>query len=182
MIFAWSARNFRKKAVKSTIFELQQSFLYNFGVAENFWFNGGGFISQKKEGGRPPRSPLCPGLLHVLPPSALSPFYKNIIAPSSFPPSPPWDVFVTNPKSLISIKRRTLRILYFNHRYFEVSISHVLEIFAISRLNIMGIINLNWYFFHYDTLIRKKCKKQIKNIYVYLKIIFLYHTYCRFDF
>ena len=35
-VFARAARNFRKKSVKSTIFELQQSFLYIFGVAQNF--------------------------------------------------------------------------------------------------------------------------------------------------
>ena len=34
-------KNFRKKVVKSTIFELEQSFKHIFGVAENFWFNGG---------------------------------------------------------------------------------------------------------------------------------------------
>ena len=38
---------FGKMAVKSTIFELQQSFLHIFGVAQNFQFNGGGFKSQK---------------------------------------------------------------------------------------------------------------------------------------
>ena len=43
-------KNFRKKVVKSTIFELEQSFKHIFGVAENFWFNGG----VKKGGGRPP--------------------------------------------------------------------------------------------------------------------------------
>ena len=32
---------FRKMAVKSTIFELQQSFLHIFGVTQNFQFNGG---------------------------------------------------------------------------------------------------------------------------------------------
>ena len=37
---------FRKTAVKSTIFELQQSFLHIFGVAQNFQFNDGGFMSQ----------------------------------------------------------------------------------------------------------------------------------------
>ena len=41
---------FRKMAVKSTIFELQQSFLHIFGVAQNFQFNGGGFMSQKGGG------------------------------------------------------------------------------------------------------------------------------------
>ena len=30
--------------------ELQQSFLDIFGVAQNFWFNGGGFIAQKGGG------------------------------------------------------------------------------------------------------------------------------------
>ena len=39
-----------KKSVKSTIFELQQSFLHIFGVAQNFWFNGGGVIGQKGGG------------------------------------------------------------------------------------------------------------------------------------
>ena len=42
-------KNFRKKVVKSTIFELEQSFKHIFGVAENFWFNGG-----VKKGGAPP--------------------------------------------------------------------------------------------------------------------------------
>ena len=51
---------FRKMAVKSTIFELQQSFLHIFGVAQNFQFNGGCFMSQKGGGGRPP--PLYPAL------------------------------------------------------------------------------------------------------------------------
>ena len=32
-------------AVKSTIFELHQSFLHIFEVAQNFQFNGGGFMS-----------------------------------------------------------------------------------------------------------------------------------------
>ena len=41
-------------AVKSTIFELQQSFLHIFGVAQNFWFNGGGFMSQKGGATAPP--------------------------------------------------------------------------------------------------------------------------------
>ena len=40
---------FRKTAVKSTIFELQQSFLHIFGVAQNFQFNGGCFMSQKED-------------------------------------------------------------------------------------------------------------------------------------
>ena len=30
-----------KKVVKSTDFELEQSFKHIFGVVENFWFNGG---------------------------------------------------------------------------------------------------------------------------------------------
>ena len=38
---------FEKKALKSTILELQQSFLDIFGVAQNFWVNGGGLIAQK---------------------------------------------------------------------------------------------------------------------------------------
>ena len=55
---ACAARNFFKKAVKSTIFELQQSFLYIFGVAQNFWLNGGGFMAQKGGvGDRPPSHP-----------------------------------------------------------------------------------------------------------------------------
>ena len=41
LVFTRVARNFRKKVVKSTIFELEKSFKYIFGVAENFWFNGG---------------------------------------------------------------------------------------------------------------------------------------------
>ena len=44
-------KNFRKKVVKSTIFELEQSFKHIFGVAENFWFNGG----VKKGGTAAPR-------------------------------------------------------------------------------------------------------------------------------
>ena len=47
---------FRKTAVKSTIFELQQSFLHIFGVAQNFQFNDGGFMSQK---GDPPSFRPC---------------------------------------------------------------------------------------------------------------------------
>ena len=47
---------FWKKALKSTIFKLQQSFLDIFGVAQNFWFNGGGFIAPKG-GGAPPLDP-----------------------------------------------------------------------------------------------------------------------------
>ena len=43
-----------EKAIKSSIFELQQSFWHIFGVAQNFWFNGGGFMSQKGGGNRPP--------------------------------------------------------------------------------------------------------------------------------
>ena len=35
-VYARSARNFGKKAIKSTIFELQQKKLYIFGVAQNF--------------------------------------------------------------------------------------------------------------------------------------------------
>ena len=34
-------KKFYKKVVKSTIFELEKSFKYIFGLAENFWFNGG---------------------------------------------------------------------------------------------------------------------------------------------
>ena len=36
LVFARVTRNFRKKVVKSTIFELEQSFKHIFGVAENF--------------------------------------------------------------------------------------------------------------------------------------------------
>jgi len=44
-----------EKAIKSTIFELQQIFKNIFGVAHNFWFNGGDFIAQKRgSGDRPP--------------------------------------------------------------------------------------------------------------------------------
>ena len=43
---ACTARKFLKIAVKSTIFELQQSFLHIFGVAQNFQFNGGGAQSR----------------------------------------------------------------------------------------------------------------------------------------
>ena len=35
---------FTKLAIKSTIFELQQSYLHIFGVAQNFQFNGGAKI------------------------------------------------------------------------------------------------------------------------------------------
>ena len=38
------ARNFEKKAVKSTIFKLEQSFLHIFGVAQNFKLNGVGCL------------------------------------------------------------------------------------------------------------------------------------------
>ena len=42
-VYDCAARNFEKKAVKSTIFKLEQSFLHIFGVAQNFQLNGGGF-------------------------------------------------------------------------------------------------------------------------------------------
>ena len=48
------ARNFEKKAVKSTIFKLEQSFLHIFGVAQNFQLNGGGCLAQRG-GGRKPK-------------------------------------------------------------------------------------------------------------------------------
>ena len=35
-VYARAVRNFGKKAIKSTIFELQQKNLYIFGVAQNF--------------------------------------------------------------------------------------------------------------------------------------------------
>ena len=42
---------FAKFAIKSTIFELQQSYLHIFGVAQNFQFNGG---AQKMGEAAPP--------------------------------------------------------------------------------------------------------------------------------
>ena len=51
--------NFRKMTVKSTIFELQKSFLYIFGVAQNFQFNGGDFMSHKRGIGGGDPSFLC---------------------------------------------------------------------------------------------------------------------------
>ena len=50
-------------AVKSTILEIQQSFLHIFGVAQKIQFNGGGFMSQKGEGalGQPPPRPPVSG-------------------------------------------------------------------------------------------------------------------------
>ena len=44
---ACAARKFWKKALKSKIFKLQQSFLFIFGVAQNFWLNRGCFLAQK---------------------------------------------------------------------------------------------------------------------------------------
>ena len=58
---------FAKFAIKSTIFELQQSYLHIFGVAQNFQFNGG---AQKRGGAvAPPRSPLY------------TPFIKTYVIP-----------------------------------------------------------------------------------------------------
>ena len=45
---------FAKFAIKSTICELQQSYLHIFGVAQNFQFNGG---AQKGGGATTPNTP-----------------------------------------------------------------------------------------------------------------------------
>ena len=50
---------FKKMVIKSTIFELQQSYLHIFGVAQNFQFNGGAL----KGGGRSP--PLNTPLIFI---------------------------------------------------------------------------------------------------------------------
>ena len=57
-------RNFWKKAVKSTFFVLQQSFLHIFGVAQNFQLNGEGLMAQKGGGGD--RPPLATALLGMV--------------------------------------------------------------------------------------------------------------------
>ena len=54
---------FAKFATKSTICELQQSYLHTFGVAQNFQFNGGGFMSQKGGGATSPPPVSGPVLL-----------------------------------------------------------------------------------------------------------------------
>ena len=61
---ARAARNFWKKAVKSTIFVLQQSFLHIFGVAQNFQLNGEGLMAQKGGGVRPPWLRPC-SIYHI---------------------------------------------------------------------------------------------------------------------
>ena len=53
-MYARAVRTFGKFAIKSTIFELQKSYLHIFGVAQNFQFNGG---AQKRGGWLPPPPP-----------------------------------------------------------------------------------------------------------------------------
>ena len=67
-VYDRAARNFEKKAVKSTIFKLEQSFLHIFGVAQNFQLNGRGCLAEKWGEGAaaPPPTPHYDTLCSIL--------------------------------------------------------------------------------------------------------------------